>query len=92
MVKYVIVDLKTNAEFEKRNHMPIGYGYYEDVIFDDFDKALETYDILMSEAPEGAELENIIIEMHEGGEKSIVYDYNMYCEEYEDFMNMCGEV
>ena len=79
MVKYVIVDMKTNAEFEKINHMPIGYGFYKDVIFDDFDAALHVYDTLIKEAPEGAELENIVIEMHNCGEKTIIYDYNTYC-------------
>lgn len=91
MAMYVIVDLKMNAEFEKKYHMPIGYGYYEEVIFDDFDEALEIYDTLMCEAPEGAEKDNIVLEMHEGGEKTIVYDYNMYYEEYKDFIDVCGD-
>lgn len=92
MVKYVIVDLKTNEKFEKEYQMPIGYGFYLETIFDDFDTALRNYDILINDAPKGAELDNIVIEMHENGEKSIVYDYSMYREEYEDFMNICDEV
>lgn len=81
MTKYVIVDLKTNAEFEKKYHMPIGYGYYEELIFDDFDKSCRMYDVLMSEVPEDMELD-LVIEMHQNGEKSIVYDYNMYSDEF----------
>lgn len=82
MFMYVIVDLKMNAEFEKKYHMPIGYGFYEGVIFDSFDDAVNMYAVLMDEAPEGAEKNNIVIEMHDNGEKTIVYDYNVFCEEY----------
>lgn len=92
MVKYVIVDLKTNEKFEKEYQMPIGYGFYQETIFDDFDTALMNYDILMNDAPEGAQLDNIVIEMHENGEKNIIYDYQMYREEHENFVNMCGDL
>lgn len=82
MIKYVIVDLKTNADFEKKYHLPIGYSFYEEVIFSDFEETMKMYHSLVQNAPEGVDLNGIVIEMHKCGEKKIIYDYKNYKEEY----------